>query len=48
MKEDLLPITLILNDKNIEDRIYIVRGRQVMLDSDIAELFGVETKRLNE
>ena len=35
-------------DKNIEDRIYVVRGKQVMLDRDLAELYGVETKRLNE
>lgn len=35
-------------DKNIEDCIYEVRGRQVMLDRDLAKLYGVETKRLNE
>jgi hypothetical protein len=32
----------------IEERIYEIRGKQVMLDSDIAFLFGVTTKRLNE
>ena len=32
----------------IEDMIYDVRGVQVMLDSDIAELYQVETKRVNE
>lgn len=32
---------------NIEDMIYEVRGKQVMLDSDIAMLFGYETKNLN-
>ena len=32
----------------IEDMIYEVRGKQVMLDSDLAKLFGVETKRINE
>ena len=32
----------------IKDRIYIIRGVQVMLDSDIAELYGVETKVLNQ
>jgi len=32
----------------IRDRIYSIRGYQVMLDSDLAELYGVETKRLNE
>ena len=29
-------------------RIYTVRGRRVILDSDLAELYGVPTKRLNE
>lgn len=32
----------------IRHRIYEVRGLRVMLDSDLAELYGVETKRLNE
>jgi phage regulator Rha-like protein len=30
----------------IEERIYLVRGQRVMLDSDLAELYGVETKNL--
>ena len=33
---------------NIESLIRIIRGQQVMLDSDLALLYGVETKRLNE
>ena len=32
----------------IEKRIFVVRGRQVMLDEDLADLYGVETKRLIE
>ena len=32
----------------IEDKIYEVRAVQVMLDSDIAKLYQVETKRINE
>lgn len=36
------------NDAQIRNMIYTVRGQQVMLDSDLAELYGVETKRLNE
>jgi hypothetical protein len=32
----------------IERRIYLVRGHKVMLDSDLAELYGVPTFRLNE
>lgn len=32
----------------IENYIYEIRGKQVMLDSDLAKLYGVETKRINE
>ena len=32
----------------IENKIFIIRGVQVMIDRDIAELYGVETRRLNE
>jgi phage regulator Rha-like protein len=31
----------------IERRIYLVRGKKVMVDSDLAELYGIETKMLN-
>ena len=42
-----------LNDRqllsiNIESLIYIIREEQVMLDSDLAKLYGVETKVLNQ
>ena len=30
----------------IENLIYVIRGQQVMLDSDLARLYGVETKYL--
>jgi hypothetical protein len=36
-----------LNVSRIEKMIFIVRGMKVMLDSDLAELYGVETKALN-
>jgi hypothetical protein len=32
----------------IESRIFVIRGAKVMLDSDLAELYQVSTKRLNE
>ena len=38
----------IITIDNIENMIYEVRGVQVMLDSDIAKLYNVETKRINE
>ena len=33
---------------NIEDMIYEIRGRQVMFNSDVAKLYNVATKRINE
>ncbi len=32
----------------VERRIYLVRGHKVMLDADLATLYGVETKNLNK
>ena len=34
--------------EQIQNMIYIVRGQRVMLDNDLATLYGVETRRLNE
>ena len=39
---------LIINENNIKDKIHTIRNFQVMLDKDLAELYGVETKRINE
>lgn len=38
----------VINEETIKNKIYSIRGLQVMLDRDLAELYGVETKRLNE
>ena len=38
---------LIELEVKIDERIYSVRGRQVMIDRDLALLYGVETKQLN-
>lgn len=38
---------VIIKENNIEDLIYEIRGKQVMLDSDLARLYEVETKQLN-
>ncbi len=35
-------------DELIASRILFIRGQKVMIDADIAELYGVDTKRLNE
>ena len=34
--------------KSVESAIYFIRGQRVMLDSDLAAIYGVTTKRLNE
>ena len=34
--------------EKIDRAILIIRGKKVMIDSDLAELFGVKTFRLNE
>ena len=34
--------------ESITSRIHFIRGMKVMLDRDLAELYGVETKRLKE
>lgn len=39
---------LIIAQKQIEQKIYIIRGVQVMIDKDLAEIYGVKTSRLNE
>jgi phage regulator Rha-like protein len=41
MSKNLIPA-------NLETRIYTIRGQKVMLDSDLAWLYGVETKALNQ
>lgn len=35
-------------ESKVESLIRVIRGQQVMLDRDLAELYGVETRRLNE
>lgn len=37
-----------MDNINIGSLIHVIRGQQVMLDADLAMLYGVETKRLNE
>jgi len=34
--------------EEVESRVLTVQGQQVLLDRDVAELYGVETKRINE
>ena len=39
---------IIIDEQILKDKIYLIRGVQVMLDSDLAEIYGYTTKRLNE
>jgi hypothetical protein len=41
-KKPLVPV------ERIEQAILLIRGHKVILDSDLASLYGVTTKRLNE
>lgn len=43
MNEDIL----IVDEGSLRDKIYVVRGVQVMLDFDLAEIYGYETKNFN-
>ncbi len=38
----------VINSENIEQLIFMIRGQKVMLDRDLAELYGVETRVLNQ
>ncbi len=40
--------SLILPDEIVMKKIFFIRGYKVMLDRDLADLYGVETRRLNE
>jgi phage regulator Rha-like protein len=43
MKQNLMVLT-----RRVESRILVIRGRKVILDTDLAELYGVAVKRLNQ
>lgn len=43
-----VPVMVDSTEERIENLIHYVRGQQVMIDSDLALLYNVETKRLNE
>ena len=38
----------LIPDEVVMNKIYLIRGQKVMLDNDLAELYEVETRRLNE
>jgi hypothetical protein len=46
-KVHLIPVSTYISYEQIERKIYQIRGRKVMIDSDLAKLYGVATKQLN-
>ena len=48
MEENKLVIQNGLSKEDIENLIYTIRGKQVMLDSDVAMLYNYETKKVNQ
>jgi len=48
MAKEKANIKSLLPDEAIINKIYVIRGQRVMLDEDLAELYQVETRRLNE
>lgn len=47
-KEELVANCDRLSHVSADDKIFTIRGIQIIIDKDLAELYGVETKRLNE
>jgi hypothetical protein len=37
-----------ITDETVINKIYLIRGKKVMLDRDLAEMYGVETRVLNQ
>ena len=48
MTEEIKEVTMPAETVKIQNLIYVFRGKQVMIDSDLTTLYQVETKRLNE
>lgn len=38
---------VLINEETVQSKIFVIRGQKVMLDSDLAEIYGYETKNLN-
>ena len=39
---------MVVNQETIKDKIYVIRGQKVMLDTDLALIYGYTTKALNQ
>ena len=38
---------ILINEETIQSKIYLIRGQKVMLDVDLADIYGYETKNFN-
>jgi hypothetical protein len=43
-----MPRSIVVPEEIVISKIYLIRGHKVMIDEDLAELYQVETRRLNE
>lgn len=48
MEEFMGDTTELQSVESIKDRVYMIRGEQVMMDSDLAEIYGYELKAMNQ
>jgi hypothetical protein len=48
MNKPTQPVAEVIPSERVESRIYFIRGQKVMLDTDLALLYGIQVKRLNE
>ena len=48
MSKKKVSTELVIPQERIVQRIYLIRDQKVMLDEDLAELYGLPTKRLNQ
>ena len=39
---------VVISEESIKDKIHILRGQKVMIDADLAEIYGYTTKRFNQ
>ena len=44
MADEIVPVTT----KDVETRMLTIRGQLVLLDRDVADLYGVQTKEINQ
>jgi len=40
--------SITITDENVVSKIFLIRGKKVMFDRDLAEMYGVETRVLNQ